>query len=191
MSGSRLRKWIFVLMLVPLVGSAYELPDPYRYRALPNALDLFETGLYWLRDFSGPGGQGDPASTLAAMQDVAARQFDFAAIAWATAGIRYLQMDMLSRSHYQNRLRDRLFGELARVFGLYDPIPPSFSVLMPRQTGIGTVMGGMLIRPRHRASQWVYFHFRLGPQGWKVVDVSVNGRLFTSHVRQDFGPVMP
>lgn len=191
MHGNRLRSWPFLLLLLlPLAGSAYELPDPYRYRALPNALDLFETGLYWLRDFSGTGGQGDPASSLSAIEDIAARQFDFAAMAWATAGIHYLQMDILSRSHYQNRLRDRLFKELAHVIGMYDPTPPAFSMLMPRQTGIGTVQGGMLIRPRNRASQWLWFHFRFGPRGWKVVDVSVNGRLFTDYLRQRSGPVL-
>lgn len=191
MKAEWLCRWCLLLILLPISAGAYELPDPYRYRTLPSGLDLFESGLYWLRDLTGPGGQGDPASSLAAMQDLAARQFDFAAMAWASAGIRYLQMDILARSHYQNRLRDRLFSELAHVVGLYDPIPPAFSLLRPIPTGVGTLRGGLLIRPRHRPTQWVYFHFRLGPQGWKVVDVSVNGRLFTDYLRGRLGPPWP
>lgn len=183
--------WLLLLTLLPCAVGAYQLPEPYRYRTLPGSLDLFESGLYWLRDLGGPGGQGDPASTLGALEDLAARQFDFAAMAWATAGVRYLQMDILSRSHYQNRLRDRLFTELARVAGLYDPLPPDMTLLTPLPTGIGRARGGVLIRPRHRPAQWLYFHFRLGPQGWKVVDVSVNGRLLSDYLRSQADWGMP
>ncbi len=47
-------------------------------RDLPNAIDLMESGLYWLQDLSGVDRPRDPASIIALMEDQAARFFDFA-----------------------------------------------------------------------------------------------------------------
>ncbi len=177
-----------LMLLVLLIGlsaaaSAYSPSQSYRARYLPTPLDLFETGLYWLNDLAVPGAEGDPASVLLAMQDVAGRQFDLAGMAWRVGGVRYMKMDVLARSHFQNRLRDQLFTELARVIGLYDPLPPRMLMIPGRWLGGDMAAGGVLVMPRHRPSHRLVFYFRYGGQGWRIVDVSDNGVLFTDHMR--------
>lgn len=177
-----------LLLSQPLVAGAYSPSQAVRERYLPTPLDLFETGLYWLNDLVSPGAEGDPATVLLAMQDTASRQFDLAEMAWRIGGMRYMKMDVLQRSHFQSRLRDRLFTDLAHVFGFYDPIPPRLMMLPPRRIALDMVTAGVLVIPRHRPAHSLLFYFRYGSQGWRVVDVSDNGILFTERMRESWFP---
>jgi ABC-type transporter MlaC component len=172
-----------------LLACALALPasaawDPFSYRQLPNSLDMMEAGLYWLQDMSRPTQAGDPATLLGAAEELAARQFDFAEMAWYTAGFDYLRQDILARSHYQHRLRDRLFAELARSLGMYDSLPPDMRVLPPLSAGVGQGLITVLVLRRHRPLQRLDFHLRYGSQGWRIVDVGNNGLLFSAYLRE-------
>lgn len=180
--GRRHRATVLLLvMLLPAVAGARW--DPYVYRPLPTSLDLMEAGLFWLQDMTRPDSAGDPASLLAAAQEVAARQFDFAEMAWNTAGFDYLRRDILGRAHFQNRLRDRLFTELAHSMGMYDPLPPAMQMLVPMSTGVGQGMVTVLVQPRLRPPVRLDFHLRYGSRGWRIVDVASNGQLFSVYLR--------
>lgn len=178
------RSAILALLLVLLASPAPAQYSPFYQRPLPTSLDLMEAGLYWLQDISRPQQASDPASLLGAAQELAARQFDFAEMAWYTAGYDYLALDMLQRSHFQNRLRDRLFSALARVMGMYDPLPPQLRVLAPLQSGIDRITITLLVVPRLRPAHRLDFHLRYVSQGWRIVDVADNGQTFSSYLRQ-------
>jgi len=173
-----------MLLAFVLAGPGLADWNPFSYRPLPNSLDMMEAGLYWLQDMSRPTEAGDPATLLGAAQELAARQFDFAEMAWYTAGFDYLRKDILARSHYQHRLQDRLFAELARSLGMYDSLPPDMRVLPPLSTGVGRGLISVLMLRRHRPPQRLDFHLRYGAQGWRIVDVGNNGLLFSAYLRQ-------
>lgn len=181
-------RWLLLPMLLglSLMASAYSPSQTLRSYYLPTPLDLFETGLYWLNDLAAPGAEGDPASVLLAMQDVAGRQFDLAEMAWRIGGARYMQLDVLQRSHFQNRLRDSLFEDLAHIIGLYDALPPRLLMIPPRPVGVDMVAIGVVVAPRNRPIHYLLFYFRYGTQGWRIVDLSDNGVLFTERMRERF-----
>lgn len=178
---ARLAVLVLGLALIPGAGAQY---GPFAYRALPSSLDLMEAGLYWLQDMTRPAEARDPATLVSAAQELAARQFDFAELAWYTAGWNYLRLDLLERSHFQNRLRDRLFAALARSMGMYDPLPPDMRVLPPVQSGIDRITITVIVVPRLRPAHRLDFHLRYTTRGWRIVDVSDNGRTFSSHLRR-------
>lgn len=181
-------RWLLLPLLlgIPLTAAAYNPSLSYRSQYLPTPIDLFETGLYWLNDLASPHAEGDPASVLLAMQDVAGRQFDLSAMAWRIGGLRYMQLDVLQRSHFQSRLRDRLFEELAHITGLYDPLPPRMQVMPPRVSGVDTLSFGVWLVPRYRPAHLLLFYLRYGTRGWRIVDVSDNGLLFTDIMRERY-----
>ena len=153
---------------------------------LPNALDLMESGLYWLQDLSGVDHPRDPASVIALMEDQAARFFDFAYIAYAVAGPDYTHRNALERAHFQNRIRDQLFADLARKMGMYDVRMPGFTALVPRQTSTYTwIAGGDFY---HRGGPYIrlLFYFYLSPQGWRIYDVTSNGASAVDGLRQAY-----
>jgi ABC-type transporter MlaC component len=153
---------------------------------LPNAIDLMESGLYWLQDLSGVDNPRDPASTIALMEDQAARFFDFAYIAYLVAGPEYSRRNALERAHFQNRIRDQLFSDLAKKMGMFDRRMPALVPIVPRQTSLYTgIAGGQFY---HRGGPWVrlVFHFYLSSQGWRIYDVTSNGASAVDGLRRAY-----
>jgi len=174
-------------LIAPQAAAWYGNPGyvPLR-RDLPNAIDLMESGLYWLQDLSGVDRPRDPASIIALMEDQAARFFDFAYIAYLVAGPEYTRRNALQRAHFQNRMRDQLFADLARKMGMYDVRMPSFTPLVPRQTGTYTwTAGGEFY---HRGGPYIrlVFHFYLSSQGWRIYDVTSNGASAVDGLRRAY-----
>ncbi len=160
--------------------------DPWTSRARPNALDLLEYGLYWLRDWTGPENLSDPASVISLMEEQTARWFDFGIMARRVADPWYSHQDVLTRAHFQHRLRDALFAELARQFGFYDPRPPRIAPLPARYLADGELVLGFRIWRPLRGYSDIFFHFYRLPQGWRIVDVSRNGVRATEVFRAHF-----
>ena len=83
---------VLVFASIPNTGMAYTGYSPYTpysaypYRKLPNALDIMESGLYWMRDWTGVENVNDPASIVSLMEQQAARYFDFGKIAEQVGG---------------------------------------------------------------------------------------------------------
>jgi len=153
-------------------------------RHLPNALDVMEYGLNWLQEYTGPENSHDPAAVVLAMEDQLARYFDLGQIAQAVAGAEYWQQDILARSHFQNRVRDRLFTELARIYGFYGFRPPQIRMLMPVRTGVNAwITGNQIWHPDGR-SYTILFHLYWTARGMRVMDVSVNGQSITRYLRE-------
>ncbi|HEY9199474.1 MAG TPA: hypothetical protein VIR60_08910 [Gammaproteobacteria bacterium] len=152
-------------------------------RELPNALEMFEAGLYWLRDWTGPENAEDPASLLTLIEEQAARQFDFAAMASAIDGPRYWAGDVLQRSHYQRDLRDWLFVELARESGLLDHRPVRYRPLLPLRAGVFRYVAGTDVWRYGRTRARLLFHFAWTARGWRIHDVSLNGQRVTDFLR--------
>ena len=155
-------------------------------RDLPNAIDLMESGLYWLQDLSGVDQPRDPASVIALMEDQAARFFDFAYIAYLVAGPEYARRNVQERAHFQNRIRDQLFTDLARKMGMYDVRMPSFTPLVPRQTSSYTWTAGGVFY--HRGGPYIRleFQFYLSPQGWRIYDMTSNGASAVDGLRRAY-----
>ena len=111
-------RYIPTRLLLVLLMCCLWLPlqaAPYSYaRPLPSPLDMFEAGMYWLRDWTGPENPEDPASLFTLMEEQASRSFDFAGMATVIAGPEYWAGNILKRSHFQRDLRDWLFLQLAR-----------------------------------------------------------------------------
>lgn len=179
---------LLVLFTAPVRATlAHDYYSPYNsYRSLPNAIDIMETGLYWLQAWSGPENIADPASLVSLMEQQIAHHFDFGHIAQQTAGAWYINMNIMDRAHFQNRIRDYLFSELAHMFGLYDNHPPSFRPLPPVRTGLTSMMiGGEILRANGIVTR-IYFHLYRAPRGWRIYDVSSNGMLITTRLREEF-----
>jgi len=173
-----------VLLLPPPAAAVFSDPGyvPMR-RSLPNAVDMMESGLYWLQDLSGVENPRDPASIINLMEDQAARFFDFAYMAYLVAGPEYTRLNALERSHFQNRVRDRLFSALAKRMGMFDNRMPALVPLMPRRTGpYSGIAGGEFY---HRGGPYVRleFYFYLSPNGWRIYDVTSNGRSAVEELR--------
>jgi ABC-type transporter MlaC component len=178
---------LFLVMLIPQGSMAYGNDNSYLpYRSLPNAMDLLETGLFWMQEWTGPENASDPASIITLMEERAARHFDFAHIARQVAGIHYTSMNIMDRAHFQNRLRDKLFRELARRFGFFNRRPPTMRPLFPLRTGSNTAMMGTLVRHPGANNVRIYFHFFWSPRGWRIYDVSSNGTKVSTHLRRLF-----
>ena len=174
-------------LIAPHAAAWYGNPGyvPLR-RDLPNALDLMESGLYWLQDLSGVDQPRDPASVIALMEDQAARFFDFAYIAYLVAGPEYTRRNALERAHFQNRIRDQLFTDLARKMGMYDVRMPSFTPLVPRQISSYTWTAGGEFSHRGGPSIRLVFYFYLSSQGWRIYDVTSNGASAVDGLRRAY-----
>lgn len=197
MSGGRgklRRVTVTWLLLAGLVGApsafAWYRTDPGVVPVrptLPNGIDLMESGLYWLQDITAPGGDPrDPATLINLMEDQAARYFDFAYMAYRVAGPDYTRMDVLQRSHFQNRVRDWLFSELARQMGFYDVRMPYFLPLMPAATSTTTWRGGGTFYHLGGPDIRLTFEFYLTPRGWRIFDVTSNGVSAVAEMRKRF-----
>jgi hypothetical protein len=176
------------LLLIPPAVSAWVV-DPGQVpvrRSLPNAIDLMESGLYWLQDMTGVGDPRDPAAIIGLMEDQAARFFDFAYMAYLIAGPRYTQLNVLERSHFQNRIRDRVFSMLARQMGMFDVRLPSFQPLTPVQTSTVTGQAGGLFLHAGGPAIRLVFNFYLTASGWRIYDVTSNGESAIAVLRREF-----
>ena len=177
-----------VLLLAPPPAAAYfgnPGSMPLR-RSLPNGIDLMESGLYWMQDMTSAYDPRDPASIVSLMEDQAARFFDFAYMAYLIGGPEYTRLDVLERSHFQNRIRDRLFEELARKVGMYNVRMPRFRPLWPVATSSETWQVGGVFYYSGGPNLRLYFHIYLTPRGWRIYDVSNNGVSAVTNLRKRF-----
>lgn len=178
--NSFLRRLI-ISMLCCLWLPAQAVPQAYG-RQLPSVLDMFETGLYWMRDWTGPENPEDPATLFTLMEEQAARQFDFAGMASVIDGPNYWSGNILQRSHYQRRLRDWLFLQLARESGMLDPRPVRFLPVLPLRVGPYKYLAGVDIWRANRPRSRLMFHFGWTWRGWRIQDVSLNGQRVTEYL---------
>lgn len=163
-----------VLLLLVLVCGQAQAWTPYRYR--PNALDLMETGLYWLQEYTGYYDPRDPASVVSLMEDQIGQFFDLTAMAQRVGGPWYASQNLLERSHFQNRLRDQLFDVLAREFGWLDIRPPRVWMRGFVQVGYNAYIARFLVRrPAPYSVRQIEFHIRYTPLGWRIQDVLIAG----------------
>jgi len=196
--GLKMQKWrggfllvgaLLTVLLTSQPASAYYSPGPGQVpmrKSLPNGIDLMESGLYWLQDMTSAYSPRDPASIVGLMEDQAARFFDFAYMAYLIAGPEYTRLDVLQRSHLQNRVRDHLFQVLAHKIGLYDARLPHFQPLVPVPTSKNTWKAGGVIYHRGGPVVRLYFHFYRTPYGWRIYDVSSNGVSAVADLRKQF-----
>ena len=164
------------LLLVPPASAYFTEPGyvPLR-RNLPSAIDLMESSLYWMQDMAGVDDPRDPAAIIALMEDQAARFFDFSYMAYLVAGPEYTRMNVLDRSHFQNRIRDRVFSMLAKRMGMLDVRMPAFRAVIPRRTGTYTAVAGGEFYHRGGPHIRLLFHFYYSSKGWRIYDVTSNG----------------
>jgi ABC-type transporter MlaC component len=174
-----------VLLLAPPASAYLSEPGyvPLR-RTLPSAIDLMETSLYWMQDMAGVDNPRDPAAIIALMENQAARFFDFAYMAYLVAGPEYTRMNVLDRSHFQNRIRDRVFSILAKRMGMLDVRMPAFRAVIPRRTGTYTVVAGGEFYHRGGPHIRLMFHFYLSSKGWRIYDVTSNGVSAVAELRR-------
>jgi len=174
-----------VLLLAPPASAYLSEPGyvPLR-RTLPSAIDLMETSLYWMQDMAGVDNPRDPAAIIALMENQAARFFDFAYMAYLVAGPEYTRMNVLDRSHFQNRIRDRVFSMLAKRMGMLDVRMPAFRAVIPRRTGGYTVVAGGEFYHRGGPHIRLMFHFYLSSKGWRIYDVTSNGVSAVAELRR-------
>jgi len=176
----------FVLVATP--ASAYFSEPGYvpLRRSLPSAIDLMETSLYWMQDMAGVDDPRDPAAIIALMEDQAARFFDFAYMAYLVAGPEYTRLNALERSHFQNRIRDRVFSMMAQRMGMLDVRMPAFRPAVPRRTGTYTMVAGGEFYHRGGPHIRLLFHFYLSSKGWRIYDVTSNGVSAVAELRRRY-----
>jgi ABC-type transporter MlaC component len=145
-----------------------------------------ETSLYWMQDMAGVDDPRDPAAIIALMENQAARFFDFSYMAYLVAGPEYTRMNVLDRSHFQNRIRDRVFSMLAQRMGMLDTRMPAFKPVIPRRTGSYTVVAGGEFYHRGGPHIRLLFHFYLSSKGWRIYDVTSNGVGAVAELRRHY-----
>ena len=165
---------LLLITSLPSTTYGYGYPPVERYR--PSGLDLMESSLYWMQDLTGTDNPRDPAAIVALMEDQAARFFDFSTMAYEIAGPRYARMNVLQRSHFQNRLRDNLFHKLAYRFGMFSNRIPRVRPILPEQTGRNSVAAGAYFFHPGGPDFRLLFYFHRTPMGWRIYDVTSNGR---------------
>ena len=185
-----------ILPLLLLLSAALSAPPVSAYFAepgyipprssLPSAIDLMESSLYWMQDMAGVDDPRDPAAIIALMEDQAARFFDFSYMAYLVAGPEYARMNVLDRSHFQNRVRDSLFAMLARQMGMLDVRMPAFRPLVPRRHGLYTVAAGGEFYHRGGPHIRLLFYFYRSAKGWRIYDVTSNGVSAVKQLRRQF-----
>ena len=174
--------------LVPANAAAW-IADPGGVpmrQNLPNGIDLLESSLYWLQDMSGVENPRDPAAIISLMEDQAARFFDFSYMAYLVAGPSYSRLNVLERSHFQNRIRDRLFSGLAYKMGMQSPRLPRFRPVMPVQTSLWSWTAGGEFYHRGGPNIRLIFHFYMTPRGWRIYDVTSNGMSAVAGLRRSY-----
>ncbi|MEN8803210.1 MAG: ABC transporter substrate-binding protein [Thiogranum sp.] len=176
-----------IVLVAPSASAYFSEPGyvPLR-RSLPSAIDLMETSLYWMQDMAGVDDPRDPAAIIALMEDQAARFFDFAYMAYLVAGPQYSRLNVLDRSHFQNRIRDRVFSMLAKRMGMLDVRMPSFRPVIPRRKGSYTVVAGGEFYHRGGPHIRLLFHFYRSSKGWRIYDVSSNGVSAVAELRRHY-----
>lgn len=178
---------LLLALVSPLKAFSYSLYNPGFVplrTSLPNAIDMMEYGLYWLQDMTSVYEPRDPSSVVRLMEDQAARYFDFAYMAYLVGGPAYAQRDVLQRSHFQNRVRDRIFEMLAKETGMYDVRMPRFHPLYPVVTSPYTWVAGGAFYHQGGPVTRLYFHFYLTTRGWRIYDVTSNGVSFVDILRK-------
>jgi hypothetical protein len=179
----------FLAAAVPVSASALVWDSssyPPVRRSLPSGLDLFESGLYWWQDLWGPENIRDPASIVSLMEVQAARYFDFGHIAYRVGGARYAARNVLERSHFQNRVRDRLFSWMATWMGFTSDRMPQFSLLSPRREGSNVWSAGGIFWHPGGPRVSLRFHFYYSDRGWRIFEVTVNGRSAVQTLRRAY-----
>ncbi len=169
---------LFLGTLLPLASVSAYLNEPGYVplrRHLPSAIDLMESSLYWMQDMAGVDDPRDPAAIIALMENQAARFFDFSYMAYLVAGPEYTRLNVLDRSHFQNRIRDRVFSMLAKRMGMLDVRMPAFRAAIPRRTGTYTAVAGGEFYHRGGPHIRLLFHFYYSSKGWRIYDVTSNG----------------
>ncbi len=176
-----------VVMTAPS-ASAYAIEPGYvpLRGSLPSAIDLMESSLYWMQDMAGVEDPRDPAAIIALMEDQAARFFDFSYMAYLVAGPEYARMNVLDRSHFQNRIRDSLFSMLARQMGMFDVRMPAFRPLITRRSGLFKVVAGGEFYHRGGPHIRLLFYFYRSSKGWRIYDVTSNGVSAVKQLRRQF-----
>lgn len=169
-------------------GSAFAYSG---YPGVPaSGVDMLEDALDWLGELSGDG-LDDPATLVARMEQEAARFFDLEFLAYHGVGPVYLRLNLVERAHLQNRVRDFLFDYLARRFGLFGYTPPGVIPIMPQPSGpVGFVVGADVYH-RGGPTLRVLFHIELTSRGWRVRDVTSNGRSVIVDMRAAFAGFPP
>lgn len=153
---------------------------------LPNGIDLLESSLYWLQDMSGVDDPRDPAAIISLMEDQAARFFDFSYMAYLVAGPNYSRLNVLERSHFQNRIRDRVFSALAYKMGMLSVRMPRFRPVMPTLSSQWSWTAGGEFYHRGGPTIRLIFHFYLTPRGWRIYDVVSNGMSAVAGLRRSY-----
>ena len=128
----------------------------------------------------------DPTDIVARMEHEAGQFFDLEFLAYHSVGPMYLHMNLLERAHLHNRVRDYLFEYLAWRFGLFSTAPPGVTPLMPQPSGFAGFVIGADVYHRGGPSLRVLFHFDLTPNGWRIRDVTSNGRSVIVDMRHVF-----
>ena len=188
-ASTKINVSLLLLLSVVLVASpatAYLSEPGYvpLRRTLPSAIDLMETSLYWMQDMAGVDDPRDPAAIVALMENQAARFFDFAYMAYLVAGPQYTRLNVLDRSHFQNRIRDRVFSMLAKRMGMLDVRMPAFKAVIPRRTGTYTLVAGGEFYHRGGPHIRLLFHFYYSSKGWRIYDVTSNGVSAVAELRR-------
>jgi len=184
----KIKVLLFGMLLVAAPASAYLSEPGYvpLRRTLPSAIDLMETSLYWMQDMTGVDDLRDPAATIALMEDQAARFFDFSYMAYLVAGPEYTRLNVLDRSHFQNRIRDRVFSMMAKRMGMLDVRMPAFRPAIPRRTGSYTAVAGGEFYHRGGPHIRLLFHFYYSSKGWRIYDVTSNGVSAVTELRRHY-----
>ena len=153
---------------------------------LPNGIDVLESSRDWVQDMSGVDDPRDPAAIISLMEDQAARFFDFSYMAYLVAGPSYTRLNVLERSHFQNRIRDRLFSGLAYKMGMQSSRLPRFRPVMPVQTSLWSWTAGGEFYHRGGPNIRLIFHFYMTPRGWRIYDVTSNGMSAVAGLRRSY-----
>jgi ABC-type transporter MlaC component len=120
------------------------------------------------------------------MEDQAARFFDFSYMAYLVAGPNYSRLNVLERSHFQNRIRDRLFSGLAYKMGMNSSRLPRFRPLIPAQTSLWSWTAGGEFYHLGGPTIRLKFHFYMTPRGWRIYDVTSNGMSAVAGLRRSY-----
>ena len=148
------------------------------------ATNTLRQGIDKMQEFLGQEETPNKLQTAAFLDRDIAPYFDFDYMAKWIAGPAYQRMGDKAKEALAAKVESRFLGTLAKQLGSYKG--QKIRILRPRKGSRGSInVRTAVLRPGSYPAK-LEFRMYQSSDGWKVYDVSANGRSVSSYYRQQF-----
>lgn len=172
------RHFLLALTLSLLASNAvwaYQPPFYPTAQQWPGPNEVLASAFIRLQTFVQSPAINDPVSASVFLETQMAPLFDFEAMADWAARPYYQQMNPEQRHQFTQGMKQRFIELIVKGMGPYITPLPRVRFYGARPSGPGQADVPMEVFIQPGVSMRGFFHLRLGPDGWKIFDASMNG----------------